>query len=255
MIARIAGQARSLVRSGSPSFCGQAAGRRRTSPTPPTPLPLLLPLGLAILLAGLLVLLQVSQVLSSRSPDLPYVAIHSSPFDRWLDPDLADRPEDLAFARTCGQAGLLTSGAGHGPSPIGGLPFGGELRKAAAKGALSLRPDGLIRVSPPEADVASSTSTATGDERFHPVLRLMADAERSLAIRLSEQSTTFELAVAHYRKRYKREPPPGFDRWCVPLSRDRKPDIVVSHEGESCCDLLLTQSMSAITQVGLRQRA
>ena len=215
MLNRLVDRARSLARSAasaSASSFGSSPRRTPAAPLPPLPPALFLPLLLAFLLASLLILLELGQSFAPRSPELPLAPSSgsSSPYARWLDPALVDRPGDLAFGRTCGQAGLLASGtAGYGPSTIGGLPFGGELRRAASKGALKAEPDGLLRVEP------ASTAGAAG-ERFHPVLRLLADAERALSSRLDEQSTTYELAEAHYRKRYRRAPPPGFERWCVP---------------------------------------
>ena len=47
----------------------------------------------------------------------------------------------------------------------------------------------------------------------HPIPKLMADAETKFRERLSRQSKTLAQAVAEYRKRFKRDPPRGFDDW------------------------------------------
>ncbi len=47
----------------------------------------------------------------------------------------------------------------------------------------------------------------------HPIPKLMDDAEDMYRIKLRRQSKTLEAAVAEYKKRYKRNPPKGFDEW------------------------------------------
>jgi hypothetical protein len=47
----------------------------------------------------------------------------------------------------------------------------------------------------------------------HPIHQLMADAEFKFRAKLSKQSRTLKAAVAEYRRRYKRDPPKGFDVW------------------------------------------
>ena len=47
----------------------------------------------------------------------------------------------------------------------------------------------------------------------HPIPRLMAEAEDKFRNLLAKQSKTLAEAVAEYKKRYKRDPPKGFDDW------------------------------------------
>jgi hypothetical protein len=47
----------------------------------------------------------------------------------------------------------------------------------------------------------------------HPIPQLIADAEASFRNLLSRQSRTLKGAVTEYKKRYKRNPPKGFDLW------------------------------------------
>jgi hypothetical protein len=47
----------------------------------------------------------------------------------------------------------------------------------------------------------------------HPIPKLMADAQRNYKQFLARQSTTVFQASKEYRKRYKRDPPKGFDEW------------------------------------------
>lgn len=47
----------------------------------------------------------------------------------------------------------------------------------------------------------------------HPIPRLMAEAEQKFRKLLSRQSSTLSKAVAEYKKRFKRDPPKGFDDW------------------------------------------
>ena len=47
----------------------------------------------------------------------------------------------------------------------------------------------------------------------HPIPKLMAEAEVKFRDRLSKQSKTLAEAVKEYKKRFKRDPPRGFDHW------------------------------------------
>lgn len=48
---------------------------------------------------------------------------------------------------------------------------------------------------------------------MHPIPELMAEAEAKFKAKLDRQSKTLEEAVEEYKRRYKREPPVGFDDW------------------------------------------
>lgn len=47
----------------------------------------------------------------------------------------------------------------------------------------------------------------------HPIHGLVADARRKWDAKVARQSTTLNEASDEYRRRYSREPPPGFDKW------------------------------------------
>ena len=47
----------------------------------------------------------------------------------------------------------------------------------------------------------------------HPIPKLMTDAETNFRKLLSKQSRSLKGAVKEYKKRYRRDPPKGFDRW------------------------------------------
>jgi len=47
----------------------------------------------------------------------------------------------------------------------------------------------------------------------HPIPKLMADARETYDQKVKKQSKTLAEAVAEYRRRYKRDPPKGFDQW------------------------------------------
>ncbi|KAM0756101.1 hypothetical protein T439DRAFT_296122 [Meredithblackwellia eburnea MCA 4105] len=47
----------------------------------------------------------------------------------------------------------------------------------------------------------------------HPIHTLMKQAKQSWEAKLARQSKTYEEAVAEYRRRYKRDPPNGFQAW------------------------------------------
>lgn len=48
---------------------------------------------------------------------------------------------------------------------------------------------------------------------IHPVYQLMRDARRDWDAKLARQSKTLKQAVDEYVRRYRRAPPPGFDKW------------------------------------------
>lgn len=56
-------------------------------------------------------------------------------------------------------------------------------------------------------------STVTYYGPLHPVEKLVADARRDFEGIVNRQSKTLSQAVAEYRRRYNRYPPPHFDRW------------------------------------------
>ena len=59
-------------------------------------------------------------------------------------------------------------------------------------------------------------STQSPDEwplSSHPVAVLAATAKSQFAKLLDQQSQTLPAAIAEYRRRYRRDPPPGFDKW------------------------------------------
>lgn len=60
-------------------------------------------------------------------------------------------------------------------------------------------------------DLVKGNSKTTVKE--HPIPKLMADAEVKFRDRLSRQSKTLPQAVAEYQRRFKRDPPRGFDDW------------------------------------------
>jgi len=49
----------------------------------------------------------------------------------------------------------------------------------------------------------------------HPIFELMRNSEAAWAEKLARASKTLEEAVAEYRRRYRRAPPLGFDKWSV----------------------------------------
>lgn len=47
----------------------------------------------------------------------------------------------------------------------------------------------------------------------HPIPKLMEEAEVEFKRKLNSQSKTLKAAVTEYKRRYKRDPPKGFDEW------------------------------------------
>lgn len=61
-----------------------------------------------------------------------------------------------------------------------------------------VRPNGILEVNP---------------NGPHPLSHLIADSEAKWEGKLARASKTLDEAVAEYVRRYKRNPPPGFDLW------------------------------------------
>ncbi|KAJ8294136.1 Beta-1,2-xylosyltransferase 1 [Rhodotorula toruloides] len=59
----------------------------------------------------------------------------------------------------------------------------------------------------------SSTSANSPPDRLHPVAHLIERAEAEWDDMLRKQSQTLEQAVAEYKRRYRMNPPAGFDSW------------------------------------------
>lgn len=70
-------------------------------------------------------------------------------------------------------------------------------------------------VSSPGSSGSSPAFIGRGKDRLHPIVKLMNDAEEAWEDMLRRQSQTLEQAVLEYKRRYNRNPPLGFDKWCV----------------------------------------
>ena len=64
-----------------------------------------------------------------------------------------------------------------------------------------------------DADSLTFTSPGLGSGQKHPIEVLVEDARRKYTHMIENQSKSLEQAIANYKKRYQREPPPGFDDW------------------------------------------
>ena len=76
---------------------------------------------------------------------------------------------------------------------------------------------GLRKTHPLAADAylyATANVKASAYE-VHPIQTLMEEAKATWAEKQARQSTDYEGAVAEYKRRYQRVPPPGFKAWCV----------------------------------------
>ncbi|KAJ4478638.1 glycosyl transferase family 90-domain-containing protein [Lentinula edodes] len=71
-------------------------------------------------------------------------------------------------------------------------------REKKAKGQHTYRPDGLLEVNP---------------KGPHPIFELMDRAEKEWNDKLRKASTSLDEAIVEYRRRYRRNPPKGFDKW------------------------------------------
>ncbi|KAK4985236.1 hypothetical protein LTR50_006084 [Elasticomyces elasticus] len=59
----------------------------------------------------------------------------------------------------------------------------------------------------------------------HPIELLIQRSSKEFTELLDRQSTTLDKAVAEYEKRYRRKPPPGFDKWFKYAQSQRSPII------------------------------
>jgi hypothetical protein len=62
-------------------------------------------------------------------------------------------------------------------------------------------------------DPAKSHALKPIEEEQHPILELIANAEKKWDALVAKQSKTLKEAVVEYKKRYNRNPPAGFDKW------------------------------------------
>ena len=58
----------------------------------------------------------------------------------------------------------------------------------------------------------------------------MSEAETNFRQLISKQSSSLEAAVAEYRRRYKRDPPKGFDDWYA-FAKDNDVKIIDEYDG------------------------
>lgn len=65
----------------------------------------------------------------------------------------------------------------------------------------------------PHSLSSSLNSALSSDATYHPIPSLMAEAESNYRRLITRQSDSLTAAVAEYRRRYKRDPPKGFDDW------------------------------------------
>lgn len=73
-------------------------------------------------------------------------------------------------------------------------------------------------------DMTSLSSIAAPSRLRHPIENIITKAQLEFASLQQAQSTTLQEATAEYRRRYSREPPPGFDKW---FEYARKQDSVL----------------------------
>ncbi|KAJ3849869.1 hypothetical protein EV368DRAFT_85100 [Lentinula lateritia] len=77
-------------------------------------------------------------------------------------------------------------------------------RGKKAKGQHTYRPDGLLEVNP---------------KGPHPIFELMDCAEKEWNDKSRKASTSLDEAIGEYRRRYRRNPPKGFNKWHAPQIR------------------------------------
>lgn len=73
-----------------------------------------------------------------------------------------------------------------------------------------------------EAYLYATANVKASAYEVHPIHLLMDTAKKEWAAKQARQSTTYEGAVAEYKRRYQRVPPPGFKAWSVPCAAVRE---------------------------------
>lgn len=91
------------------------------------------------------------------------------------------------------------------PPPPDPALLGDEKSEAERNCPHEFHPNGHLIVEP--------VATFPKPPKPHPILTLIQRAEHDWAHKVARQSTTLEAAVSEYRRRYKRNPPKGFDQW------------------------------------------
>jgi len=64
----------------------------------------------------------------------------------------------------------------------------------------------------------------------HPILPLISHAREAWSTKLSSQSTSFARASQTYKLRYKRDPPPGFDKWFAFATQGKNHTLVDEYD-------------------------
>lgn len=100
-------------------------------------------------------------------------------------------------------------------SPIGSAalndPVLTPVQEAVVDQALKWDADGIVRGwDKINVDLAK---VGQADKAVHPILELHERGKKRWESLLKHQSQTLEQATAEYKKRYRRSPPRGFDKW------------------------------------------
>lgn len=94
---------------------------------------------------------------------------------------------------------------------------------ASGRPNYTVHPSGHLYVDPAALHASADSSPlarmdadqATVRAMRHPIHDLIKNATWEWESKLARQSKTLEQAVREYKRRHKRNPPKGFDKWCV----------------------------------------
>ena len=95
---------------------------------------------------------------------------------------------------------------------------------ASGRPNYTIHPSGHLYVDPAALHASADSSPlalldsdqASVRAMRHPIHDLINNATREWEAKLARQSKTLVEAVREYKRRYNRNPPKGFDKWCVP---------------------------------------
>ncbi|KAL2256797.1 hypothetical protein VTK26DRAFT_1115 [Humicola hyalothermophila] len=83
--------------------------------------------------------------------------------------------------------------------------------QARVPGQVPVGDDGVVNF--PDNPTATVSKPKAAPSESHPILHLIAEAEREFEAVKARQSKSLSAAVAEYRRRYGLPPPPHFDKW------------------------------------------
>lgn len=90
-----------------------------------------------------------------------------------------------------------------------------HVEKVTSWTTTALNRNGVLRSPHSTYAYAVPMPNIRGAYEEHPIHGLMREARANWTAKVEQQSKSLDEAVREYRRRFGREPPPGFEKWCV----------------------------------------